>query len=247
MIRHPARPRPVRQHRSAWPGVLGRTPAADVCITDAASHSFTPRQEERRTVMTTDAAPSLNNTLLNEAPRHQLDCTMPRGYQHFWLTVVGVFRRHQYLGYTVLGLGLAASAYFAAWGLHGNSSSTYRIDSQWSALTGLFILALAIERALEPFSRKLGPDTDKAKAREDQDAIDMCRRLTAIVTWGVATGLAFLLCTKLNITLMQAVRANGSGQPPFWADLLVTGLVVGAGTKPLHDLVSNMERVKNSK
>jgi hypothetical protein len=46
---------------------------------------------------------------------------------------------------------------------------------------------------------------------------------------------------------MQAVRANGSGQPPFWVDLLVTGLVVGAGTKPLHDLVSSMEQSKNSK
>ena len=45
----------------------------------------------------------------------------------------------------------------------------------------------------------------------------------------------------------QAVRANGSGQPPFWGDLLVTGLVVGAGTKPLHDLVSNIEHGKNAK
>ena len=246
MIRHPARPRPVRQRHSVWPGVLGRTPAADVCITDAASHSFTPRQEDRRTVMTADAASSLTNTL-NGVFAAELDCTMPMGYQHFWCTVRGKLRKYQYLGYTVFGLGVAASFYFAAWRLHGNSPSNYRIDNQWSAWTGLFILALAIERALEPFSRKLGPDTDKAKAREDQDAIEMCRRLTAIVTWGVATGLAFLLCTKLNITLMQAVRANDSGQPPFWADLLVTGLVVGAGTKPLHDLVSNIERVKNGK
>jgi hypothetical protein len=43
---------------------------------------------------------------------------------------------------------------------------------------------------------------------------------------------------------MQTVRANGSGSPPFWADLLVTGFVVGAGTKPLHDLVSHIERGK---
>ncbi len=64
---------------------------------------------------------------------------------------------------------------------------------------------------------------------------------------GVATGLAFLLCAQLNITLLQAVRANGSGQPPFWADLLVTGLVIGAGTKPLHDLVSNIERGTDDK
>lgn len=170
--------------------------------------------------------------------------------------------KHEQLWYTVLAPGIAAAAFLAAWGLHGNTSSTYRIDSQWSAFTGLFILALAIERALEPFSRKLGPDTTKRKDARDrvlastraddmkeiavecQLAVEMCRRLTAVVTWGVATGLAFLLCAQLNITLMQAVRANGSGAPPFWADLLVTGLVVGAGTKPLHDLVSNIEHGK---
>ena len=158
----------------------------------------------------------------------------------------------QQIGYTVLGVGLAAAAFFIAWGLHGSRSSTYRIDNQWSALTGLFILALAIERALEPFSRKLGPDTTNAKDRRDgpdrklSSAIEMRRRLTAVVTWGVATGLSFLLCAKLNITLMEAVAANGSAQPPFWADLLVTGLVVGAGTKPLHDLVTNIERKQDS-
>jgi hypothetical protein len=184
---------------------------------------------------------------------------------HAWEHVRIKVKEHQQFWYTVLGLGLGASAYFAAWGLHGNSSSTYRIDNQWNALTGLFILALAIERALEPFSRKLGPDTTEDKANRDKAlaspaaadqkdsvaehrrAIEMKRRLTAVVIWGAATGLAFLLCTKLNITLMQAVSADRSGQPPFWADLLVTGLVVGAGTKPLHDLVSNIERVKNSK
>ena len=163
----------------------------------------------------------------------------------------------QQIGYTVLGVGLAATAFFIAWALHGSRSSTYRIDNQWSALTGLFVLALAIERALEPFSRKLGPDTTRAKeerdapqrkasAAQDQNAVEMCRRLTGVVTWGAATGLSFLLCAKLNITLMQAVAANGSGQPPFWADLLVTGLVVGAGTKPLHDLVTNIERKQDS-
>jgi hypothetical protein len=190
-------------------------------------------------------------TLRAEVHTEELDTIKPGGRQQFW--------------YTVLGLGLAVGAFFAAWGLHGSASSTYRIDNQWSALTGLFILALAIERALEPFSRKLGPDPTKLKAQRDealagrpaaghkdrvpefQDAIEIKRRLTAVVTWGVATGFGFLLCAVLNITLLQAVRANGSGQPAFWADLLVTGLVVGAGTKPLHDLVSNIERGKRGK
>ena len=196
-------------------------------------------------------APSQIRTLRAEAHTGELDCMKPGGRQQFW--------------YTVLGLGLAVTAFFAAWRLHGSSSSTYRIDNQWSALTGLFILALAIERALEPFSRKLGPDTTRRKVKRDealadpraadrkdsgpefQSAIEISRRLTAVVTWGLATGLGFLLCATLNITLLQAVRANGSGQPPFWADLLVTGLVVGAGTKPLHDLVANIERGKSTK
>ena len=170
-------------------------------------------------------------------------------------------RKYEQLSYTILALGIAAASFLAAWRLHGNTSSTYRISSQWGALTGLFILALAIERALEPFSRKLGPDTttykdarDKAQtdgkgpvAVEHQLTIDRYRQLTAVVTWGVATGLAFLLCAQLNVTLMQSVRASGSGTPPFWADLLVTGLVVGAGTKPLHDLVANIEHGKQGR
>jgi hypothetical protein len=117
---------------------------------------------------------------------------------------------HGQLWYAVLAFGIAVAAFLAAWGLHGNTSSTYRVDGQWSAFTGLFILALAIERALEPFSRKLGPDTTRRKEAKDrvlastraedmkeiavecQLAVEMCRRLTAVVTWGVATGLAFL-------------------------------------------------------
>jgi hypothetical protein len=153
-------------------------------------------------------------------------------------------REQEQLWYTVLGLGIPAASFLVAWRLHGSTASTYRVDSQWSAFTGLFILALAIERALEPFSAKLGPDKARRTSRSE---IEMCRWLTAVVTWGVATGLGFLLCAALNITLLQAVRANGSGQPPFWADLLVTGLVVGAGTKPLHDLVCSIERGKQAR
>jgi hypothetical protein len=176
--------------------------------------------------------------------------------------------KRDHLRSLALALGIAAVAFAAAWALHGNALSTYRIDSHWGAFTGMFILALAIERALEPISPRLGPNTTEAKKKRDlacaladdkaahkhaQDAVtcrhevDRCRRLTAVVTWGAATGLAFVLCSALNITLMQAVRTGGSGAPPFWADLLVTGLVVGAGTKPLHDLVSSIDRVKEGR
>ena len=74
----------------------------------------------------------------------------------------------------------------------------------------------------------------------------MSRWLTGIVTWGVATGLAFLLCAQLNITLLQASAPTAVDSRRF-GRLLVTGLVVGAGTKPLHDLVSNIEQGKHAR
>lgn len=90
-------------------------------------------------------------------------------------------REHEQLWYPVLGLGIPAASFLVSWRLHGGTASTYRIDCQWSAFTGLFILALAIERALEPFSAKLGPDKARRTSRGEAE---MCRRLTAVVTLG---------------------------------------------------------------
>jgi hypothetical protein len=155
---------------------------------------------------------------------------------------------------------VAAATYATVLFFHGTVQSTYRIGGDWSAFAGLFVLALAIERALEPFTRFLGPDTaelehlrNKAVAANAHDAVEKDadlkhgRQLTAIVVWGAATALGFALSSALNITLLQALRADGSGRPPFWADLLVTGLVIGAGTKPLHDLVANLQKNKDNK
>ena len=158
------------------------------------------------------------------------------------------------------GFSVAAVVYLVALLVHGSTQSTYRIGSDWSAFAGLFVIALAIERALEPFTKYLGPDTEELEqnrneqlAQDDangtaaaQADVHRGRRLTAIVVWGVATALGFAFSSALNITLLQAIRGEGSGQPPFWADLLVTGLVVGAGTKPLHDLITNLEKKKEN-
>jgi hypothetical protein len=65
------------------------------------------------------AAPRPITTLRAEAHTGELATIKPGARQQFW--------------YTTLGLGLAVGAFFAAWGLHGSASSTYRIDNQWSA------------------------------------------------------------------------------------------------------------------
>lgn len=158
------------------------------------------------------------------------------------------------------GFGVAAAVYFVTLRVHGSGQSDYRIASELSVFSGVFVLALAIERLLEPFTKYLGPDTDELKqarnthlskgseesAANAQAELQRGRRLTAIVVWGTATAIGFLLSGALDITLLQAIRGADSGEPPFWADLLVTGLVVGAGTKPLHDLVSRLEKSKDN-
>jgi hypothetical protein len=68
-------------------------------------------------------APSPIRILRAEVHTGELAAIKPGARQQFWYTVLG-------LG---LGLGLAVGAFFAAWGLHGSASSTYRIDNQWSA------------------------------------------------------------------------------------------------------------------
>jgi hypothetical protein len=67
------------------------------------------------------------------------------------------------------------------------------------------------------------------------------RSKTALVTWGVATGLACVLSASLNVTLLHAMTIPTGAHSPYWVDLLVTGLVIGAGTKPLNDLWSRLQ------
>lgn len=143
------------------------------------------------------------------------------------------------------------------------------VSSSWSAFGALFVLALAVERLMEPFSEWLGPSTTDAavkrdkevaaaerdktadstkKAAESQDRLTRTRRETAIVTWAVATALAYIACGGLKVLLLSAIiDIKLGGVPGRSMDLLVTGLVVGAGTKPLHDLVSNIQKSSSSK
>src|SRR5664280_2681022 len=56
------------------------------------------------------------------------------------------------------------------------------------------------------------------------------KRNTAVVTWGLASGLGCLACAVLGVGLLTAVMGAGSSTRPSALDVLVSGLVVGAGT-----------------
>jgi hypothetical protein len=177
-------------------------------------------------------------------------------------------------------------------------------SSNYATYAGLFIMALAIERILEPFSglfvpsmkvkkaigrstvaqakhtqaaaaggephaagaalagpaKKEAPVPLKAtpahKAAVAQTELHRAQGARAVLMWATASVLAMLVCACLGIFLLRSVetpspapaKAGTTSSAPSKAkdpnrllDLLVTGLVVGAGTKPLHDLISQVQ------
>ncbi len=84
--------------------------------------------------------------------------------------------------------------------------------------------------------------------------------------WAAASVVAMVVCACLGLFLFRTVEAphptptsaasvpvqpatdrkTGAKDPNRPMDLLLTGLIVGAGTKPLHDLVSQIQTTKNN-
>jgi hypothetical protein len=95
----------------------------------------------------------------------------------------------------------------------------------------LYALAQAIERLLEPINHflKLGGDTH---------ADPSLHRNRAAVCWGLASALAMAACGFFGFGVLHLIGDTGVSR---YVDVVVTGLAVGGGTKPLHDLISGLE------
>jgi hypothetical protein len=186
-------------------------------------------------------------------------------------------------------------------------------SSNYAVYAGLFVMALALERVLEPFSGMFDPSVKEKKARSTAMAAHARRAEVvaatsqlhaavadpavaaqraeealqaaaaaqkdaavaqkehhhsqanrAVLMWATAAALAMLACASLGIFLLRSIETPGAVKgstasasvlsstagpsvpspaknPNRLLDLLVTGLVVGAGTKPLHDLISQIQ------
>jgi uncharacterized protein YqgV (UPF0045/DUF77 family) len=56
-----------------------------------------------------------------------------------------------------------------------------------------------------------------------------------------SSGLGILVCWLLHVRFLTLLEV--SVHP--WLDTVITGLVVGSGTKPLHDLIKYIEKAKS--
>jgi hypothetical protein len=150
-------------------------------------------------------------------------------------------------------IGYLVGMVFHQW----NAPLGYRVGSAWQAYAGLFVLAAGIERLIQPFSDVLGDGPQNPAPAAAPVAVNNSliftpidansKKNTAVVTWGLASGLGCLACALLGVGLLTAIMGADSSTPPPWLDVLVSGLVVGAGTKPLHDLITNIQASKDTK
>jgi hypothetical protein len=131
------------------------------------------------------------------------------------------------------------------------------IDEGFTVFAVLYIVAQGIERFMQPMTELTQGAKDKAEAKEkirkgvnadaNKEKVLQIEANRAVCFWAVATILALAACTILGLGLIQSIAAIGGGTVPslFKAvDLLLTSLAIGAGTKPLHDLIGVIQNSK---
>jgi hypothetical protein len=167
----------------------------------------------------------------------------------------------------VAGLWMAGGAFVGMLLLHYRNPPPFTAAAGISAFAPLYVLAQAIERVLEPVNHFLQPGGDKraavaerddavakamttahpddvGKAAAAQHELDTLRANRAAICWGLASALAMVGCGYFGIGILHAIGDDGS---PRYIDVIVTGLAVGGGTKPLHDLISSLQSSAHGK
>jgi len=101
--------------------------------------------------------------------------------------------------------------------------------------------------ALMALPDSTNPQVARQKAQEaadDKAKEDKAEATTSRIAWGVNSFLAALLSGWLGLYLLDYI---GLTDTPIPLDIAVTSLVIGGGTKPLHDLIKNLEKAKQEK
>ena len=117
--------------------------------------------------------------------------------------------------------------------LYSTDPLPYEPSAGVSVLALMYVFAQSIERLLVPVAK--GIDLRVPKANQSRTRANLHK---TIWLWSLATMFALLASAWFGVLLLTAI---GVQDVPRWFDLLITGLVIGAGTKPLHDLISTLK------
>jgi hypothetical protein len=166
----------------------------------------------------------------------------------------------------IAGLAAAIAGAASAKSINGFlDQPVFEVDSQASAYAALVAFSAATERVLEPISRWMPGRTAQNRyeraladmengvpgatqaAAKAKAAVDRSRASRGVLMWGIATGVTTMLAASSGFYILHILAANPDWDAvPKWLDALVTGLIVGSFTKPLHDVVTRVQRQKDA-
>jgi hypothetical protein len=178
---------------------------------------------------------------------------------------------HLWFGVGILIAGAAAGAYF------GQRAAPIALKPGINVFGVFYILAQALERLFELLqmawpslgrAKTDGQTTAKAQAVDARDeklavaintglasdataaaaaqaVLDQIRANRSLLAWTINSAIAMAACGLLGLRLIGAI--SDPAWPHPYLDVILTGLVIGGGTKPLHDLIANLQAAKKTK
>lgn len=163
-------------------------------------------------------------------------------------------------GYLIWGYGFVAVAIVAAILLAEASDVKIEVGEGFAPFAAIYIVAQAIERFIQPFTTFTAEAEQKgekqvksltASTAEEKKAggteLAAIHSNRSMAYWAAATVLALLVCGALGLGLIHSVAHLTGGKG--WTedlDVVITGIAVGSGTKPLHDLISFIKSAKEN-
>jgi hypothetical protein len=145
--------------------------------------------------------------------------------------------------------------------------TTIGIAKNYVPYAAVLAVAAALERLLEPLSQLLMPSTTAKtaavasktaaqaaaanpavqaayvqpaveQAASDQADVETLRTNRAVLFWAIASICGVGISGSFGLFLLQSIA---TGHVNSFLDLAVTGLTIGAGTKPTHDLITSLQ------
>jgi hypothetical protein len=158
------------------------------------------------------------------------------------LMLVGLLLAAVVVSILLNALGWTTRAFLPAQGATAN----------FALFSGFYVAAQVIERLLEVVSPLLPPwelPGDKeaervAHAKADRATLALGIATLAGVVASCSFGLYFLSAVGIGA---EATDTGTVSTVSHTVDAIVTGLTIGAGTKPLHDLITNVQNKNNPK
>jgi hypothetical protein len=191
-----------------------------------------------------------------------------------WLTAT---REIYLIGFLALAVSIAIVSALAGLGIKTQLSVPAAVSSGASIYAIFYLLAQFDERLVEPFSNtslfgghddpnddtpsqkkkvvsslqsKNAPNQqasgDPPKPKNGNSLTDAesasLKQARTISLWCLASGIGIILC-YITVGFLQVVGISASH---FW-DAILSGVIVGGGTKPLHDFINLLDNKSSSK